>query len=87
MGNFTIRINHLTQTKFVMLLVNAECLKSVSAAFEYLTVPKTPCSDHFLGAALLTTAVTSLLFAQPHAAEHQSPQHSLKCGGMSGNEV
>lgn len=40
MGNFTIKINHLTQINSVMLLVNSGCLKSVSAASEHLAVPK-----------------------------------------------
>lgn len=83
MGNFTIKINHLTQINSVTLLVNSACLKSVTAAPEHLAVPKTLCSDHFLGTSTLTVAITSLLFAQPSLAGARLSQHSLKPGGMS----
>lgn len=86
MGNFAIKINHLTQINVVMLLVNAKHLKSVSAASEHLGVPKTSCSDHLLGATTLTMAVNSLLFAQSSAAGRQLSQHSLKRGGTSRSE-
>lgn len=86
MGNFTIKINHLTQINVVMLVVNSECLKSISAASKHLSVSRSSCSDHFFGAATLTVAITALLFAQPSMAGGQLSQLSLKCGGTSRSE-
>lgn len=63
MGNFIIKINLLIHINIVKLLINSECLKSVSAAPEHLGVPKTSSLDHFPTAATLIMAVTSLLFA------------------------
>lgn len=60
MGDFIIGVNHLTQINVAMLLVNAEHLKSVSAASEHLTDHKTLYSDHLLGAPTLNVAITAL---------------------------
>lgn len=84
MGNFTIKINHLIHINIVKLLVNSECLKSVSAAPEHLRVPKTSSSDCFPRAAALVMAVTSLLFAQPKCNRMSTLPTLLECPGTIG---
>lgn len=84
MGNFTITINHLIHIKHCEVLVNSQCLKPVNAAPELLRVPKISPSDHFLRAAALIMAVTSLLSAQPYRISALSTL--LGCGGTSRSE-
>lgn len=60
-----------------MLLANVKHLNSVSAVSEHLTAPKTSPSDHLLDKAMLTLAITFLLFSQPSETQCQLSQQLL----------
>lgn len=83
MGNFTIRVRHLTWINVAVLLVNADHLKSVSEESEHLTAHKELYSDHLLGALMLNVAITALHWLcstlSPVQQEGDS-QHFLKLG-------
>lgn len=89
MGDFTIRVRHLTWINVAVLLVNADHLKSVSAESEYLTAHKALYLDHLLGAVMLNAVITALHWlcsTLSPCSKRGILSTSLNLGGTSSHE-